>query len=75
MSPVGGITRPDVRRAELALFEVDQRVQVVDRHSPHHDSVGKVVVVTVGQNRFLYWLRFDSNPKGGLFAEEQLQAA
>jgi hypothetical protein len=23
----------------------------------------------------LYWLRLDTNPKGGLFTEEQLQAA
>lgn len=59
----------------MGLFKVDQRVQVIDRDSPHHDSVGKVIVVTPDQDRFFYWLRFDPNPTGGRFAEEQLQAA
>jgi len=73
----GALCDPDVRRANLGLFKVDQRVLVIDHASPHHAMFGKVIVVTVGvgQNRFLYWLRLDSNPKGGLFAEEQLQAA
>lgn len=59
----------------MALFKVDQRVLVIDQDSPHHAMFGKVVVVTLGQNRFLYWLRLDTNPTGGLFGEEQLQAA
>ena len=75
LMPAGILCDPDIRRAKVSLFKVDQRVQVVDRRSPHHDSIGKVIVVTLGQDRFLYWLRLDSNPKGGLFTEEQLQAA
>ena len=59
----------------MALFNVDQRVVVIDHASPHHATFGKVIVVTLGQDRFLYWLRLDTNPKGGLFTEEQLQAA
>jgi len=36
---------------------------------------GRVIVVTPDQDRFFYWLRLDTNPKSGLFTEEQLQAA
>jgi hypothetical protein len=75
LGAVWGIARPDIRRAELPLFKVDQRVLVIDHASPHHAMFGKVIVVTLGQDRFLYWLRLDTNPKGGLFGEEQLQAA
>jgi hypothetical protein len=71
----GALCDPDIRRANLALFKVDQRVLVIDHASPHHAMFGKVIVVTLGQDRFLYWLRLDTNPKGGLFGEEQLQAA
>jgi hypothetical protein len=59
----------------VALFKVDQRVLVIDQDSPHHAMFGKVVVVTPDQDKFVYWLRFDPNPMGGRFAEEQLQAA
>lgn len=59
----------------MALFKIDQRVQVVDQDSPHRNSVGKVIVITPELERFFYWLRFDPNPSGGRFAEEQLQAA
>ena len=59
----------------MALFKVDQRVQVIDQDSPHYDSVGRVIVITPDQDRFFYWLRFDSNVTGGRFGEEQLQAA
>ena len=58
----------------MARFKVDQKVQVVDKGSLHHDSVGRVIVITPEQDRFFYWLRFDPNPTGGLFNEEQLQA-
>jgi hypothetical protein len=58
----------------VALFKVDQRVQVVDMDSLHHESVGRVIVITPEQDRFFYWLRFDPNPTGGRFGEEQLQA-
>jgi hypothetical protein len=66
---------PDIRRANLALFKVDQRVLVIDHDSPHHAMFGKVIVVTPDQDRFLYWLRFDPKPMGGPFGEDQLQAA
>lgn len=58
----------------VARFEVSQKVQVVDKDSPDHDSVGRVIVVTPEQDGFFYWLRFDLNPTGGRFNEEQLQA-
>jgi hypothetical protein len=59
----------------VARFKVDQRVQVVDKDSLHHDSVGRVIVITPEQDRFFYWIRFDPNPTGGRFNEEQLPAA
>ncbi|HWR70788.1 MAG TPA: hypothetical protein VN415_06995 [Dehalococcoidia bacterium] len=59
----------------MALFKVDQRVLVIDQDSPHHAMFGRVIVVTPDQDRFFYWLRLDTNPKSGLFTEEQLQAA
>ena len=73
--PSGALFYPDIRRAEVALFKVDQRVLVNDHASPYHAMFGKVIVVTLGRNRFLYWLRLDADPTGGLFGEEQLQAA
>jgi len=73
--PSGALFYPDIRRAEVALFKIDQRVQVIDQGSPHRNSIGKVIVVTPAQDRFFYWLRFDPNPTGGRFAEEQLQVA
>ncbi len=66
---------PDIRRAEVALFKVEQRVLVTDQDSPQHAMFGRVIVVTPDQDRFFYWLRFDPNLTGGRFGEEQLQAA
>jgi hypothetical protein len=62
-------------RVEVAKFNVAQRVKVVDTNNPHDDCVGTVIVVTPQQDGFSYWLRFDPNPQGGRFNEEQLQAA
>ena len=59
----------------MALFRIDQRVRVVDQDSQHRNSVGRVIVITPELDRFFYWLRFDPNPTGGRFAEEQLQVA
>jgi hypothetical protein len=41
----------------------------------HHDSVGRVIVITPEQDRFFYWLKFDPNPTNGAFKEQQLEAA
>lgn len=59
----------------MAKFNVAQRVKVVDMNSPLDDCVGTVIVVAPRQDGFSYWLRFDPNPQGGRFNEEQLQAA
>ena len=58
----------------MARFSVSQLVKVVDQNSPHHDLIGSVIVVTPQNGGFFYWLRFDPNPAGGRFGEEQLQA-
>jgi hypothetical protein len=65
---------PCLRRAEVARFALNQSVKVIDVNSVHHDSVGRVIVVTPRQDRFFYWLRFDLSPSGGRFGEEQIQA-
>lgn len=58
----------------VAKFSISQMVKVIDQHSPHHDLVGSVIVVTPGRGGFFYWLRFGSSQDGGRFSEEQLQA-
>lgn len=58
----------------MAKFIVSQLVKVIDRSSPQHDLIGSVLVVWPENGRFSYWLRFDPNPAGGRFGEEQLQA-
>lgn len=58
----------------MARFAVNQSVKVIDVNSVHRDSVGRVIVVTPRQDRFVYWLRFDLSPTGGRFDEEQIQA-
>jgi hypothetical protein len=59
---------------EVAKFSISQMVKVIDQHSPHHDLVGSVIVVTPGNGGFFYWLRFGSSQDGGRFGEKQLQA-
>ncbi len=58
----------------MARFALNQSVKVIDVDSAHHDSIGRVIVVTPRQDTFFYWLRFDLSPSGGRFAEEQIQA-
>lgn len=58
----------------MAKFSISQLVKVVDQSSTHHDLIGSVIVVTPENSGFFYWLRFDPNPDGGRFGEEQLQA-
>jgi hypothetical protein len=72
----GGLVRPAHTTGgnEVAKFTISQMVKVIDQHSPHHDLVGSVIVVTPGNGGFFYWLRFGSSPDGGRFGEEQLQA-
>jgi hypothetical protein len=59
---------------EVAKFSVSQLVKVVDQGSSHRDLIGSVIVITPENDGFFYWLRFDPNPDGGRFGEEQLQA-
>ncbi len=59
----------------MAKFNVAQRVKVVDMNNPLVDCVGTVVVVSTRHDVISYWLRFDPNPQGGRFNEDQLQAA
>ena len=58
----------------MAKFSVSQMVKVIDQGSSHRDLIGSVIVITPGNNGVFYWLRFDPNPDGGRFGEEQLQA-
>ena len=58
----------------MAKFTVSQLVKVIDQSSVHHDLIGSVIVVTPQNGGFFYWLRFDPNPAGGRFGEDQLQA-
>jgi hypothetical protein len=59
---------------EVAKFIVSQLVKVVDQSNSHHDLVGSVILVAPEDEAFFYWLRFDPNPDGGRFGEEQLEA-
>jgi hypothetical protein len=58
----------------VAKFSVSQMVKVIDQGSSHRDLIGAVIVITPENDGFFYWLRFDPNPDGGRFGEEQLQA-
>ena len=59
----------------MAKFSVSQLVKVIDPGSVHHNLIGSVIVVTLVDSGFFYWLRFDPTLDGGRFREEQLQAA
>lgn len=58
----------------MAKFSVSQLVKVIDLSSPQHELTGSVLVVWPENGRFSYWLRFELNPAGGPFGDEQLQA-